>query len=258
MSMPACRFPSAAVLAAAFCLFATLAPRTASATLFTIQNVTYDWTGTIGGVGVVERTVGTREEIRWGTPLVGDPNNVDIKSGLGMDKDFGVFGTLPFTVSDNQNFPLGKLSHFNHPIVFGTHATSAFLNVTASIQVESQNIVAGPFSFRFDIEETFNEVPCPSFQQSGTPCDDRITPFSVLPQTFAWDGKQFTITITGFCVTCTGESLLPAFITEEGGVRNAFLVAQIVVTSAVAEPEALALFGPALAGFAALRRRRRA
>lgn len=263
MSFKAFRTSSAAAVAALALMIALVsAPRTADAVTFTIHNVTYDWTGTTGGDAgnIVERTVGSRVEVRWGVPFQGDPNSVDNKSGLGIEPDFGVFGPLPFNVSENQNFPLGKLTHFNFPLQLGPIPSSAFLDVSVQIEVESQNINAGPFKFRFDIEETLNQAPCPAFQVSGTSCDDRITPFTAAPQTFSWDSQEFTINITGFCVTCTGADPVPTFITEEGGLRSAFLIAQITVVQRppqAGEPATLLGFGLGLAGLALVVRRRR-
>ncbi|MGE3933334.1 MAG: THxN family PEP-CTERM protein [Rhodospirillaceae bacterium] len=263
MSFKAIRTSFAAAVAALVTTAALVsAPRTAEAVTFTIHDVTYEWTGTTGGDAgnIVERTVGNREEVRWGVPFQGDPNSIDNRSGLGIEPDFGVFGALPFNVTENQNFPLGKLTHFNLPLQLGPIPSSAFLDVSVQIEVDSQTINAGPFMFRFDIEETFNQAPCPAFQISGTVCDDRITPFTAAPQTFSFDSQEFTITITGFCVTCNGGDPLPTFITEEGGLRSAFLIAQITVVDRppqAGEPATLLGFGFGLAGLALVVRRRR-
>jgi len=263
MSFKAFRTTFAVAFAVSALFAATLlAPRTADAVTFTIHDVDYDWTGTTGGDpgNIVERTVGNREELRWGVPHLAPATDIDAKSGLGIEPDFGVFGPLPFNVTENQNFPLGKLTHFNLPLQLGAIPSSAFLDVTVDIEVDSQNIVAGPFKFRFDIEETLNQAPCQAFQISATPCDDRITPFTSAPQTFSWDSQEFTITITGFCVTCNGGDPLPTFITEEGGLRSAFLIAQITVVDRppqAAEPATLLGFGLGLAGLALVVRRRR-
>lgn len=243
-------FP-ALLLAAAVSFGGAFGTGPAHAITFTLQDVSYDWTGTVGGTNVVENNnvpPNAREEIRWGVPS-GQPN----QSGLGIEKSFGAFGALPFNVNPNQNFPLGLFTHFNFEITQGSAASSAFLDVTPTILADGSPISVGTFSFRFDIEETDNAPPCPAFQQSSTNCDDRITPSTAIDNSFEVDGTLYTISIFGFCATCTGESPQGNFITEEGGARTAFLVARI---TEVPEPGTLAVVAVGLLGLAAVRRRR--
>jgi len=185
----------------------------ASAADYELNSVTGVWSAVDGGNDVTG--VGTNE-IRWGE-VDGD----DEQSGLRFD------GTGSASFNEGDTFLLGELTHLNFPVGGGTAADGATLQITMSFV--SPTVSPDPeFTFNFEIEETPNEndlEDCPGFQETGTPCDDRITfPDSFGEESYEIEDKLYTLKISGFVDSFPSGSPVSEFITEENQENSAFLV----------------------------------
>ena len=154
-------------------------------------------------------------EVRWGWPADTE------KCGLRFE------GSSSQTVGIGEDFVVGTLTHINNVIYSGTTATGATLDIT--LHFTNPALPDQTFTFDFDIEETSNSPPCPDWQRSDTPCDDKITfPSSYPEQTFEVPGCPcpFTLRIVGFIDPWTGE-LIDCLITEESHETSGQLIARI-------------------------------
>jgi len=170
------------------------------------------WTAVSGGGGTVTG-VGTNE-VRWG-----------IDSGYGKSGlRFDGAGSQAFDVG--EQFLLGTFTHLNYP-VFAPSADGATLKLT--LHFSDPVITPDPtFTYNFDIEETPNELPFPPWQQSGTPCDDRITFPTVLgEESFLIGDKLYTLKIVGFVDVYPNGTPVSEFITEERKSSTAYLVGEL-------------------------------
>jgi hypothetical protein len=195
-----------------------------------LDSVVGEWTSVTGGSNVIG--LGTNE-VRFGIPLDTE------QAGLRFDGS----APPPSALSVGADFNLGTLTHFNVPTE-GEAVTAATLAISLQLS-NGTPVAAGPLNFLFGIDETDNEFPCPAFQQSGTPCDDRISFPSALPGvSFALDGVAHTLQLVGFL---SGGVQALDFITEEGLSNSASLVARIIPTPApdvtVPEPHTVLLLG---------------
>jgi len=156
-------------------------------------------------------------EVRWGNPADSG------KSGLRF------VGSGSQTVGIGEDFAVGTLTHINMPVYYG--ATGATLDIT--LHFTNPALPDQTFTFDFDIEETWNRPGyCPDWQQSTTPCDDRVTfPDPIAKETFEIDGVFYTLQIAGFMDAYPNGSLVEEFITEEGQNNCAFLVGRILVAA---------------------------
>jgi hypothetical protein len=178
----------------------------------TIDAASAEWTAVDGGVNI--SGLGTNE-VRWGIPF-NDPN--DPNSGLRFD----VIG-VPTNVGTFTPFALGELTHINFVVEIPT-ASGATLAIDMTIT--NGNSDSAMFSFDLDIEETPNVAPCPAFQVSATPCDDRITfPNAIASETITIDGVEFNLALLGFGPTANNIS--SEFITQEGQESSTTLWAEL-------------------------------
>jgi hypothetical protein len=193
-------------------VMAAVIPEAAQAGSLTVNSVQGTW-GNVEGAGSTLVGNGTNE-IRWG-----DPATQAGKSGLRFD---GAFPPVA-DVNLDENFVLGTLTHFNFP-VYAPAATAADLTIALDL---AGTIEA--FDFGFTIDETPNTSgACPAFQQSGVPCDDKITFNSDFSSsTFLVGSKEYTLQLIGFSSTNDGSNPVSQFITQENLANNAFLVGRL-------------------------------
>ena len=182
---------------------------------YMLSSVAGEWTAVNEGTGV-----GT-SVVKWGTGIW----ETDYKqSGLEF------VGRTNESFNEGEIFPLGTLTHMNWPVQ-PPFATAATLQIT--LDFASPNITPSPtFSFDLTIEETTNEYSwrhCHSgFQQTHTPCDDRIQfPASFGTETFTIGDKLYTLEIIGFVVDYPTGDTVDDFITEERKDNTAVLVGKL-------------------------------
>ena len=201
-------------------LTVAFAPMASADEEYTLESVSGIWISVSGGSNV--SGVGTNV-VRWGLPAS------DQKSGYRFD------GASSQTFGPGQKFLLGVFTHFNWPIYHGSAADGATLRIT--LHFTDPPISPDPtFTYYFDHEETPN-VPgsCPSWQQSSTPCDDKVTfPSAYGEDSFKIGDKLYTLKILGFQDGWPTGSPVDEFITEEYKDNVAYLVGEL---SSVLVPE---------------------
>ncbi len=196
---------------------------------YALTSVSGVWTSVSGGSSV--SGVNT-DEVRWG-------NSTGYgQSGLKFDNS----GQQSF--SEGDSFYLGALTHFNWPIY--NAANGATLKIT--LRFSKPEISSDPdFSYDFQIEETPNGGGCPVWQQSSTPCDDKITfPSSYGEKSFQIGDKLYTLKILGFVNSYPGGTPVSQFITEEQKNNTAFLVGTL--SSVLVEAPQISLVEKAVNG----------
>lgn len=225
--------------AAGTALVATLVSFTPAANAFTLNSVSGNWTGTVGGTGIVYQTVGDENQVRWGSAATSSG-----KSGLGFT------GVGLTDLSTGSVFQLGRLRHFNNPIWSGTAASAASI----TLELDFQELGLQEFDFTFDIDETPNVAgTCAYF--STAPCADKIAWSNSISSSnaFTFDDKDYTLELVGFSDSPEGD-VVNEFISQEGGTSEAYLFAKIAQveseeTTDVPEPamvSALSLVGASL------------
>lgn len=183
-----------------------------SSDTYALTSVAGIWTDISGGSG---HTGEGTSEIRWGSPAGSQ------KSGL----KFTNSGLQSF--DEGETFYLGMLTHMNWGTLSGTAANGATLQITLDFnRPDIENTI---FTYDFDIEETLNEYgKCKAYQESDTPCDDKITfPNSYGTQTFTIGDTVYTLVIDGFVDDFPDGSPVDDFITEEQQNNSAFLVGHL-------------------------------
>lgn len=186
-----------------------------SAADYTLSSSSGIWTATDGGSSI---TGLNSNEVRWGTPA----DFGGSKSGLRFD------GTGVQAFNEGDTFLIGELTHLNWPIYSGGAPDGATMQVT--LVFSSPTVNPNPvFTFDFDVLETPNEDDVDEcdddIQQSGTPCDDRITfPTSYGEESFTINDKLYTLKISGFVDTYPGGTPVDELITEEKANSGAYLV----------------------------------
>ena len=202
----------------------------AYAATLTVDALDAMWTATNGGLNI--SGLGT-EEVRWGTPpIVNDPN-----SGLRFD----VIPT-PTNVETNTPFAMGTLTHFNFPVFDAASGATLGLDMTIT-NGNTENVM---FMFDLVIDETPNIIGnCAPFQQSATPCDDKITfPNMISAETIVINGIEYSVELLGF--GSSPNNLTDEFITEEGQQSSTTLFAQLFNPGAQVAGELLPLNTSAL------------
>ncbi|PZV07586.1 MAG: hypothetical protein DCF22_21785 [Leptolyngbya sp.] len=219
-----------------------------------VQAFTFNTSGTwdaIANPGVAYQSVGSENQIRWGTGAF--TSGIESQSGLGFA------GKSSLTASFGEILNLGTLRHFNNPI-YGFVPTSVGLTLNLDFG-GSLPVLAQAFLFNLAIDETNNALnPCPYSPNNAAGCSDKISFAStVSSNSFTVNNKIYTLELLGFSPTPNGTAV-NEFISEEGGINEAFLFGRVVETdtsAAVPEPTAIAGVMLAGAGFRYLRRRQR-
>ena len=250
------RIKTLKIVAAGAAAAAALAA-SAHAVMVTVSPMSASWENVVGvGPVSVDNTNASAPSMRWGTPATGSG-----QSGY----DFSLAGA-PVTVDVPPNsgaFSLGTFAHINQPIFAGTGVlASATLALNAAIEIAG--IPQGVFSFDFDFlhNETPNGAdPCADGGANGmgvndNGCADIVTvTTSSLSENFIIDGLVYTINVLGFS-TDGGATISSMFRTRESAINLAEIYASVSVAE-VPVPGALPLLLSGLAGFAAMRRRRK-
>jgi len=162
------------------------------------------------------------DQSRWGKP---GGNDYTKMSGLGFQ------GIVSQTVTANQDFYLGQLTHFNWPINAGTAVYSVNMNVFLRFTVPGSSTPTSKlFTFKMLVDETPNAEPCT--YPGTTPCADKISFNSSFnfQTNFEIDnsGVKYTLILEGFKESnVSSSSPVNYFISNENGLSNGFLFARI-------------------------------
>jgi hypothetical protein len=191
------------------------------------------WNQPVGGSGIIYQTVGSENQVRWGTPFYG--GGTSLKSGLGFT------GVGPSTFGLGEIFQVGQLRHFNNVVSFGTAASA----VNLSLFLNFDNPIATPsFNLNLQIDETPNAGTCAYF--SITPCADKISISETsLSNQFSVAGINYTLQLLGFSLTPGGVPI-NEFISQEGGTNQALLFAKVTAAEPETVPEPATVAGTAL------------
>jgi len=145
--------------------------------------------------------------IRWGTTNMTPQSGYDYTSAL--PPPYTLPGPIPF-------FSLGSFTHINFA-VDDPSLTTVLLEVNLALAVDGVPRPPMTFTFRFNHEETDNDLdPCP-YPTQGTGCTDRVTIVATpAPTIFVVDGVEYTLDMN-FLVN---GQVVDEYITEEGGTTN--------------------------------------
>jgi hypothetical protein len=231
----------------------------AHAVIVTVTPTGAQWTNVVSdgaGAIITDNSNSANPTMRWGSPATGSG-----QSGY----DFAVAaGGVSVDVPPNSSpFALGTFTHINQPIFAGTGSLqSATLALDAAIEIAG--IMQGVLTFNFDFlhNETPNSAdPCADGGALGVGvndngCADIVTvTASSLSETFIVDGLRYTLSVLGFSQD-GGATISNSFTTRESALNPASLYGSVSV-SEVPIPGALPLLLSGMAGFAAMKRRRK-
>jgi len=185
----------------------------ATAADFELGSATGIWTstnGTVDGVGT--------NYIEWGT-----------STGYGRS-GFEFQGSTGASFASGETFVVGTFIHHNKPIYGSDLPTLMDLQVTLNFTAPS--VVPDPvFTYTLQFDETTNTSnlgDCPAFQESSTPCDDRVIfPTPTGAQTFWVGDSKYELEILGFSLNTSGTNPALEFITEERLDNVAYLVGRL-------------------------------
>lgn len=181
------------------------------------------WSNTIGGLGVNYQTVGSENQVRWGTSTGSG------QSGLGFT---GIDYVPNLTIIPFNQFEIGTLRHFNNPISSGSAATGATLSVIMDF------FGAAPVDIGFDfdsiIDETLNATPCAYLSTPGNPCADKITikPFDPF-KFYTFEGENYTLNLS---FQDEDGNFVDSLISQEQGTTSAKLYGSITPPPPPAPP----------------------
>jgi len=175
--------------------------------------------------------------------------------GSGYRFDAIVPPAVSVTIPPNpSNFvQLADFTHINQPIPSGTAITGVDLAVNMSFTVDG-NPVNQTFNYHITHLETSNATPCPAFQLSATPCDDRVTVSGPSSGTFTIGNVVYTLVLS----FQQNNQFTNDFITEEQKSNTAGLYGRFssrVEDVPAPEPASFLLLGAGLLVIASLRRR---
>lgn len=166
----------------------------------------------------------------------GSPTKISDKSGFGFSGRGAASSIQP-----GEAFLLGRFTHYNRVISTPSRPMEE-VDLTVRLSLISPALTP-EFTYTFTLEETPNTSrlrDCPSWRESGTPCDDRVTVKDPVPeQTFWIGGVEYTLQVVGFVATdgacpATPQGAAdptPTFITEEKKDNRACLYGRIVVAT---------------------------
>ncbi len=215
-----------------------LAAAPAAADPLNISNISGIWINNVGGEHL--KGLGT-SAVTWGDGVAPD-------SGYTFTAASDIYGAALATP-----LLLGTFTHHNEPIPSG----SGIKAIDLRFGFDTNGIPSAlSVTTTFLHDETPNTQPCDYY--STTPCADRVMiPNPILNSLITVGGdQQYYFNLIGFS-TDGGATIIPSFISQEGGSNSAQLYG-MVTAHQISVPDGgmtVALLGAALAGLGLIRRK---